>query len=650
DERVFWQNDFDNRINGLGLQGGPHKYEIRRGKTVPLPTAIQQHDRQLSPPHDLDEPGAPHTQRPPPRNPLRVNPYNWRPTSSVYLDDEDHHNARNAPSKAKFKTRDMYRRPTGLSISPPSSPEPGTRPSGTYPGDISPVDDEADVSQQQLLHGSQPISPPRQGPQSLIPTARRERGVEKKQAVSQLKESRSRDRLRDPQTEAIHPWAAGSGTDEASLANRQIFGTTTSVTGPQVHRSGNPGPTLGQRMRQFTRGKAESIENRPPWKGASGRAPMVEPVRDDLDAAPLSIQRKPTKYERRPDSASPETTSAAVATVRRLMPSRSNQKLKESSKTPSPEPFSQGHASNAYPSPPYNDSPINTQSQAPIPPPHAARSAALPLRQFPDPDKAIRRKPSPSTFAPAHIPQNSTSSSKYSVYTDQSVATYAPPHLSAASPISLFSPTDPWVQPPSRFSVTTCNTVVPDSPLLVDEDAPPLPTAPQQISSVMDRSRPVYGGERAQTPLSSDPIVISMKSSVAASPKPEADKSTMDISVSQSSVAKALPPVPPEKLSAGDRVAWLNARLESLAHRRININRSIKQMTELMPTDSLMSSTEVLRKREIEKQKVDGLKEELSEIQREEYDLGLKLYRANKRLEKESDFEGSSLWVTRATT
>lgn len=103
-------------------------------------------------------------------------------------------------------------------------------------------------------------------------------------------------------------------------------------------------------------------------------------------------------------------------------------------------------------------------------------------------------------------------------------------------------------------------------------------------------------------------------------------------------------------MSANDRVAYLNARLDSLSHRRLNINKSIKQMTELMPAGSLMSSAEVLRKRESEKQKVEGLKKELSEIQIEEYDLGLKLYRANKRLERESNFEGSSLWVRRATS
>ncbi|KAH6898714.1 hypothetical protein B0T10DRAFT_454032 [Thelonectria olida] len=653
DERSYWQHDFDTRLNGLGIQSSPSRYEIRRGKAVPLPSSSQQ--RQLSPPPDSDEQVAPPVHHPPARNPLRLNPHHWRPTSSVYVqeDEEEHRDSHSAPSKSKKPAKDMYHRPTGLNISPPSSPELGAAHYGAYPDDVSPIDDDADVSQQELLHSSQMTPPPHHEAQSHIPTMRRERRPEHNRAASNLRESRSHDRLRDPQGEAYHPWETGPSQTDASLTSRQGFGLTTTVTGPQVHRSGNPGPSLGQRMRQLARGKTEPIESRPPWKGASGRAPMVDPVQDDLGVAPLAVQRKNSKRGLRAGRVSPETSNTTAATVRRLLPSRSNQKLKESSKTPSPEPASHEPA-HAYPSPPYDDAPV-WESQAPVPPPQTSQRVPLHPRHLPDPNKAIRRKPSPSTFVPTHIPQNSTSSSQYSAYTDQSVSTYVP-HLSAASPLSLFGgsdepwvKTEPWVQPPSRFSVTTCNTVIPDSPR-PEEEQPPVPPMPEQLPSVMDRRRPVFGGERTKTPPVNDPIIISMKTSVAASPKPETTESSTDRPSSLVSTSKALPPVPPEKMTAGDRVAYLNARLDSLAHRRLNINKSIKQMTELMPTGSLMSSAEVLRKRETEKKKVEGLKEELAEIQREEYDLGLKLYRANKRLERESGYEGSTLWVRRATS
>ncbi|CRK46575.1 hypothetical protein BN1723_007133 [Verticillium longisporum] len=98
-----------------------------------------------------------------------------------------------------------------------------------------------------------------------------------------------------------------------------------------------------------------------------------------------------------------------------------------------------------------------------------------------------------------------------------------------------------------------------------------------------------------------------------------------------------------------DRVGHLNARLSSLGNRRININMAIKQMTELMPTDNLLASEAVLRKREAEKRKVEALKVELADVQREEYELGLKLHRAYKRLDKDAKYEPTTLWVRRVT-
>jgi hypothetical protein len=114
-------------------------------------------------------------------------------------------------------------------------------------------------------------------------------------------------------------------------------------------------------------------------------------------------------------------------------------------------------------------------------------------------------------------------------------------------------------------------------------------------------------------------------------------------------LSKALPPPPPEVENVHDRIAYLNAKLESLGNRRININRSIKQMTELMPTDSLVASDAVIRKREEEKRKVEGLRVELAEVQREEYELGLKLHRAYKRMDRDAEYEPTTLWVRRVT-
>ncbi|KAF5012234.1 hypothetical protein FDECE_1693 [Fusarium decemcellulare] len=657
DDRAYWQNDFDNRLNGLGIQNGPFKYEIRRGKTVPQPDVSGQ--RQLSPPLDSDDlrVRAP-AHNPPPRNPRRLQPKDeapWRPTSSVYGEDDDssrhsryhdhqqqqHHHHRKT-SRSKAPAKDMYGRPSAIEISPPSSPEFDASRNGPHSEDVSPIDESPDASQVDLLRDARSTTSP-QHPRSQIPTLRRERTRDQDHRPSRLRESKSIDQLQEEQKHLVkHPWDETSGHHPPPNKPQQGFGLTTTVTGPQTSRSPNPPSSFGQRMRKFARGRPEPVDSRPPWNGASGRAPLVEPVHDDPSVAPLNLQRRVSKRVGLGGGVSSETPNGAATTVRRLLPSRSNQKLKEASKTPSPEPTSQATTSHAYPSPPYSNSPPVAS--------HPARpSHAMPLlspNRMPDQQKAIKRKPSPS----ARTSGASFTSSVYSAQTDQTVSVQTP-LLDTLEPTSLTTPEDPWVQPPSRFSVTTCNTAAPETPRLSDdEDRPPMPTPPKQLPSVMDRRRPVPGGDGFKR-ASDETIIISMKAAArsTASSEETVRRSSTERPVSVISTDKALPPAPPELQSANDRVANLTARLDSLAHRRMNINRGIKQMTELMPTDNLMASADVLRKREVEKRKVEGLKEELAEIQREEHDLGLKLYRANKRLEREANFESSSLWVRRVT-
>lgn len=126
------------------------------------------------------------------------------------------------------------------------------------------------------------------------------------------------------------------------------------------------------------------------------------------------------------------------------------------------------------------------------------------------------------------------------------------------------------------------------------------------------------------------------------------DAGTADTDRSWSSLSMSKPlPLAPHEGKSGDLVSQLDAQISALFYRRVNVEKSIKQITEQMPRDNLLASEHVLRKREEEKQKVDNLREELAEIQRQEHELGLKLYRARKRQEKEADFESTPLWVSR---
>ncbi|KAE9571846.1 hypothetical protein CGMCC3_g11971 [Colletotrichum fructicola] len=450
-----------------------------------------------------------------------------------------------------------------------------------------------------------------------------------------------------------------------------------------------------------------SIDERPPWRGAhqSGRTAIVNPVRDTEPKEPLSIPRRssrriavgprlpiagvssplspvsPSGSETSPRSRTP--TVRTVLNAPRQLTAGTNAPSPSATRTPPP-------AQSSYPSPPNSASagvqspvlatpeatsspPVTTRQPAPLPGLPAAPNAHL------GQDKAIRRKPPPANSQALHAPQPSYSSSVYSEATTvPPVSTHerSPPRA-PRSPGEALKANEPWDQPPSRFSVTTYATSAADQTPRQSTDTapPPVPAlpSPQQQNGVMNRKRPAVLGSTSNAINADKPFVISMSSPYMSSafpdndlpaparselpsqkqPIPRASNASMYSTSSRPesvwSTSKALPPPPTETSMVNDRVGYLNARLESLGNRRININQAIKQMTELMPTDSILASEAVLRKREAEKRKVEALKVELAEVQREEYEIGLKLHRAYKRMDRNAEYEPTTLWVRRVT-
>ncbi|KAJ9160912.1 hypothetical protein NKR19_g2756 [Coniochaeta hoffmannii] len=242
-----------------------------------------------------------------------------------------------------------------------------------------------------------------------------------------------------------------------------------------------------------------------------------------------------------------------------------------------------------------------------------------------------------------------------------------PPPVHSANPQTL-APGDAWVQPPSRFSVTTYATSAANTPREslddFDHSRPPVPETPLQyresspqvhqsayMSSPYHQQPPPSAAAQQRVAAATIPNqqhpALRNNTAAAVAPRTTADRPD---SVA-SSVNKSLPPAPPETTAgaARDRVAMINAQLQGLGNRRINITRSIKQMTELMPTDSILDSADVIHRRELEKRKVEALKLELAEVRREEYELGLKLHRAYKRMDRDDNYEPTTLWVRRVT-
>jgi len=450
--------------------------------------------------------------------------------------------------------------------------------------------------------------------------------------------------------ERMRTIAKGGPVDRSQEPLQSLQSTSlqsTSMQSTSMQSTSSTDPALG----------AFSSE-RPAWHGASGRTTLVAPVKDTKDVAPLvNIPRKSSKRASTmkypsaaprggldtimaspPVSPPPGAETLDRETIRQVVPS---------SQLPKQPP----QQAQAYPSPPLSGD-ISAQDGGVGSPRDHAPAAQEPLSS----SHQIKRKPA------AHKPHDSTSSSysqsdpfNYNHYGDYTPGSGAPP-----PPVPVHQE---WTQPPSRFSVTTYDATPRES---LDEfdprDAPPVPSVSDMFrsssavakhlpESIMDRRRPPKLGHDDTSAIAFDePIVISLDpwtdggGSFRDKVKPTRRPGQWDAG----SVHKVLPPAPPEQ-SAKDRVAQLNAQLSGLAQRRTNITRSIEQMTKLMPTDSIMASAEVVYKREMEKRKVEGLKTELSEVQREEYELGLKLHRAYKRMDREAEFEPTTLWVRRVT-
>ncbi|KAK3323658.1 hypothetical protein B0T19DRAFT_401968 [Cercophora scortea] len=668
---------------------------------------------------EFDYETAPAVQEPPPRNPRRLalRTSTFRQPSSVYSGHEPP--VVNRPV-AKLASRQAHRYGGGEEISPPSSPEPDELVVADQHGDVSPIDEELpNLAQLAVASSRNPRADQRnvkqyqESPQrhleGNIPMMRRARRNEALASHPPPQNTRQQEPRWDPLTGERtssphgHPsqvkpaeFAHGLGitTHISSSAAQKTPPVTTSSFGDRVRRMAKKAG--GKENRDPDPAAGAFTSSRPGWRGASGRTTIVDPVRDDPQVAPLRIPDKTRRIisqtsapvsapkphlslaaSRRgqtpPVSPPPgsethagsepglrDTTAAKVVPLSQLSPAAT-------------KPYTQG--SHGIPSSPL--SPNLPGGDAPsVAARELARSGLANRSGFPpsspaspsfsnsprESPNAIRRKPPPAHANRDHQHQESVSS----VYSQQPEAPPAPPpHMV----------NDPWVQPASRFSITTYATSAAATPREslddFDHSQHPMPALSRELTentpgdtfanqypmslpfnnnnnesqASRDRKAAITGGGAQQTPAAAaagvNPNLARMRNMSAAERR---------ISTA-SSINKVLPLAPPETTAeeARDRVGMLNAQLVSLGNRRININRSIKQMTELMPTDNLMDSGDVIRKRELERQKVEALKKELSEVQREEYELGLKLHRAYKRLDKNADFEPTTLWVRRVT-
>ncbi|PON23892.1 hypothetical protein TGAM01_v207220 [Trichoderma gamsii] len=675
---TFYQTNVDGPANALGIEiantaTAPQRPQRPQADapsarvTSALHTGIISTDDLADSAASLSHPGF----EPPPRNPRRLlqqyskdstwslaTPANPEPqivtdSESNYTSDGDGYSSSPAPN---FKLAAMYsrRRPPALDqISPPSSPETGAF---KYDAPVSPIDDEDADFRENPFQGNQ-----RQQP-FTTPRHMTDRPIQSHQY-----------RAYQPPVEPM-PLTFEDPRGLADVpAPHVALPRSNKMRLPTVNET-----SVAQRFKFLTKGAATPTENLSdrPTRGGPGEAPVHIPRRSSKRisrtyngprniSAPLPSIQSSSELETPPrEQAIPD---------RDLLPSARAQRTQNTSMNPSSFTPQNVNSINSLPTPPPNQRYPTPQSMESV----RAQSPSI-AELTPTALRIIKRKPAQNHQAEPAPPANPSTSSPAYINPPPRRASAAAATTTTTTTDTGLNETAPqrtnvgetWTQPPSRFSVTTYATSNAGTPQQPSKDYTPTmtnstvpvvtrpgPYSKQEIHNAPSASHTItMPKQRAQmsSPYGAgNQIAVSSEASLSGPAPHGRTVSNMESSRRSSimSMSKPLPPAPPELASSpNDRIAQLRAVLSGLARRKVNISKSIQQMTELMPRDNLMASEEVLRKREVEKQKIQGLKQELAEIQHEEYDLGLKLHRAYKRQEKDAEYEPTTLWVRRITT
>ena len=398
---------------------------------------------------------------------------------------------------------------------------------------------------------------------------------------------------------------------------------------------------------------------REPWKGASGRTALVEPVQNNPAA------RNTLQYPQR--------------NVSRMTPAADLERTK------SPEPISATK--------PQVRGPVKARARSPEPAQNIAQRAKKELSrkvapapiEVPEPQHSLRLMTSQESIKPiaplkVKSPQSRTVSETQNLASlhspfhspkptlhEQVTSNVGQDNMDAPTTARPVRPPETPTQAPtygrepveearhngqrmvhepsSHFSWTTYATTVNDSPgsmAPTQMNSSPVPAMPPMPTPIVIRKRPV-STTASVLPFSSTAVNQSRSSIV--SRKPLASDKVR--SSSMMSTSKSLPPTPTE-LEAGDKISTLEARLEDLSRRRRNISKIDRELHDSLKRNAIEYS---MRKRKEVEQKITDLGMELDDVMREEHDIGLQLHRAQKKRDKADCYEHpTGLWIKRVTT
>lgn len=405
----------------------------------------------------------------------------------------------------------------------------------------------------------------------------------------------------------VKPGNAPLSSPKGNLDNQ--YGNHVSVDGGPL---ASHVPTI-KAVKPNKNGSERPMGPRDQWKGASGRSAMISPIVQKFRPTTKEIiipSRNVRQLNSSQEESSGGTTPVAVAgkaaqsqisvsssvydqddTIKPIVP------LKAGRNSPPRimiSPLTQQSGRSSYPSPAPSD------SRSP-----AAWSAS---------SERSRNKPLPS-------PTDLTPSNKQD---GQSAGTVENSFAAAMKDMNLHN------QPGSRFSATTYATTSYESPPQTPHVGSETPM-PDPQSPLLNRKRPLPGA-----------VTTSAKATIR---KPTPSEASSSPTTESSKLSKALPKSPPE-LQSVDRISSLEAKLENLHRRRLNLQTVIRELTQVIQPST--AAYDMASRSEIKKT-VEGLNTELAGVIKDEHEVGMKLHRAWKKRDKSDNWEPTGLWVRRVT-
>jgi hypothetical protein len=395
------------------------------------------------------------------------------------------------------------------------------------------------------------------------------------------------------------------------------------------NESNNKRLSLAERAARFG-GKGLSIETkpRPEWKGASGRATLVQPVQDKPAQQPFKIPRKTMNRTLSPVLSDDSGGSTPVSTTLRKESIKADTQNVSTSHT-TPEIEDEPEIKPIVPLKAGNNSPRGSLG--------SPASTSQPMHPYPSPVTPGSKHETPISIS--NVGVGSSPEPNHNIQGDDSPKYQPRPSVDTVTS-SRKSKDEPGAV--SRFSWTTYATNT------TYQHSPP-PTPPPPVPAITDSS-PVVQQAAAFHPRKSSLDTRTFGSPMARKPVPRssspADSQRTRLSVATTGTSKALPRPPPE-VESSDHVTILQAQMDDLMIRRNNVQRLIRDLYKFEPQNPMLSD---IKSRKETQRKIKEFQDELADIANAEHDVGLRLHRAHKRRERDAIEEPTTFWIRRVTS